>query len=51
MPSNGLILNQPIRVIGLSRNQSGGGPMLDFGCHRIEVLLNILGPITSTISS
>ena len=25
--------------------QAGGGPMFDFGCHRIEVLLNVLGPI------
>ena len=30
----------------LERNRSGGGPMFDFGCHRIEVLANILGPIT-----
>jgi predicted dehydrogenase len=30
----------------LEKNQSGGGPMFDFGCHRIEVLVNILGPIT-----
>jgi predicted dehydrogenase len=29
----------------LRRDQSGGGPMFDFGCHRIEVLANILGPI------
>lgn len=29
----------------LEKNQSGGGPMFDFGCHRIEVLTNILGPI------
>lgn len=29
----------------LRRDQSGGGPMFDFGCHRIEVLINILGPI------
>ncbi len=29
----------------LEKNKSGGGPMMDFGCHRIEVLLNILGPI------
>ena len=28
----------------LDRRQSGGGPMFDFGCHRIEVLLNLLGP-------
>jgi predicted dehydrogenase len=25
--------------------QAGGGPMFDFGCHRIEVLLNLLGPV------
>jgi predicted dehydrogenase len=25
-------------------SQSGGGPMADFGCHRIEVLLHLLGP-------
>ena len=29
----------------LRPEQSGGGPMFDFGCHRIEVLANILGPI------
>lgn len=29
----------------LEKSKSGGGPMMDFGCHRIEVLLNILGPI------
>lgn len=29
----------------LRKGQSGGGPMFDFGCHRIEVLSNILGPI------
>lgn len=32
----------------IDKAQSGGGPMLDFGCHRIEVLQNILGPITRT---
>lgn len=32
----------------IEKEQSGGGPMFDFGCHRIEVLLNILGPITET---
>jgi predicted dehydrogenase len=30
--------------------QSGGGPMADFGCHRVEVLLNLLGPIASVSS-
>jgi predicted dehydrogenase len=24
--------------------RAGGGPMMDFGCHRIEVLLNLFGP-------
>lgn len=28
--------------------ESGGGPMMGFGCHRIEVLLNILGPVKRT---
>src|SRR2546423_7426828 len=30
----------------LERDRSGGGPMFDFGCHRIEVLTNILGTIS-----
>jgi predicted dehydrogenase len=29
----------------LSKAESGGGPMADFGCHRIEVLLDLLGPL------
>ena len=29
----------------LRRSESGGGPMADFGCHRIEVLLDLLGPV------
>ena len=29
----------------LKKERAGGGPMFDFGCHRIEVLANILGPI------
>ena len=29
----------------LSRAEAGGGPMMDFGCHRIEVLLDLLGPL------
>jgi predicted dehydrogenase len=28
----------------MRRSESGGGPMADFGCHRIEVLLDLLGP-------
>jgi predicted dehydrogenase len=35
----------------VSKAQAGGGPMMDFGCHRIEVLLNLLGPIRRTISA
>ncbi|MFA6473182.1 MAG: Gfo/Idh/MocA family oxidoreductase [Candidatus Latescibacterota bacterium] len=27
----------------LRKDLSGGGPMFDFGCHRIEVLLNLFG--------
>jgi predicted dehydrogenase len=34
----------------IEKAQAGGGPVLDFGCHRIEVLQNILGPITKTVS-
>lgn len=30
----------------IKKELSGGGPMFDFGCHRIEVLLDLLGPIT-----
>ena len=34
----------------LEKEKSGGGPMMDFGCHRIEVLLNLFGPIKRTAS-
>ncbi len=30
------------------KEQAGGGPMMDFGCHRIEVFLNLFGPIRKT---
>jgi predicted dehydrogenase len=30
--------------------KAGGGPMFDFGCHRLEVLLNILGPVRRVTS-
>lgn len=30
--------------------QSGGGPMMDFGCHRIEIMLNLLGAVSITRS-
>jgi predicted dehydrogenase len=29
----------------MKKAQSGGGPMFDFGCHRLEVLINIFGPV------
>ena len=31
----------------MKRDLAGGGPMFDFGCHRIEVLLNLFGAVTS----
>ena len=31
----------------LDKAKAGGGPMFDFGCHRIELLLNIFGKINS----
>lgn len=30
----------------INRRLSGGGPMFDFGCHRIEVLLDIFGGVS-----
>jgi predicted dehydrogenase len=38
----------------VKRDLAGGGPMFDFGCHRIEALLNIFGPVkyvTSIVSN
>ena len=32
----------------VKKEQAGGGPMMDFGCHRIEVLINIFGEILKT---
>jgi len=29
----------------LEKEKSGGGPMMDFGCHRIEVLQNLFGNV------
>jgi predicted dehydrogenase len=29
----------------LKRDLAGGGPMFDFGCHRLEVLTNVFGPV------
>lgn len=34
----------------IEKGRSGGGPMFDFGCHRIEVLLNLFGSIKETRS-
>ena len=33
------------------KQQAGGGPLMDFGCHRIEVLLNILGAVSKAWGS
>lgn len=30
----------------LEAEKSGGGPMMDFGCHRIEIFLDLLGPLS-----
>jgi len=35
----------------LKKDLSGGGPMFDFGCHRIEVLLDLLGDISNIKST
>jgi predicted dehydrogenase len=38
----------------VDRAEAGGGPMADFGCHRLEVLTNVLGPVhrvTSIVST
>jgi predicted dehydrogenase len=32
----------------LEKSKSGGGPMMDFGCHRLEILLYLFGPIERT---
>jgi predicted dehydrogenase len=29
----------------LEKEKSGGGPMMDFGCHRLEVLTNLFGAV------
>ena len=35
----------------LKKELAGGGPMFDFGCHRIEVLLDLLGDISDVKST
>ncbi len=34
----------------LQKEKSGGGPMMDFGCHRLEVLNNLFGKVESVKS-
>ena len=29
----------------IEKEKSGGGPMMDFGCHRLEVLVNLFGAV------
>ena len=31
----------------LEKEKSGGGPMMDFGCHRLEVLTNLFGEVSN----
>jgi predicted dehydrogenase len=33
----------------VKRSLSGGGPMFDFGCHRLEILLSLFGPVRHTV--
>lgn len=30
----------------IEKNKSGGGPMMDFGCHRLEIFANLFGEAT-----
>ena len=32
----------------LEKSKSGGGPMMDFGCHRIEILISLFGRVKQT---
>ena len=34
----------------VEKDLSGGGPMFDFGCHRIELLINLFGRIEETVA-
>jgi predicted dehydrogenase len=34
----------------LDPSESGGGPMMDFGCHRLEILINLFGPVRRVTS-
>ncbi|MDB4916284.1 MAG: hypothetical protein JWM95_3928 [Gemmatimonadetes bacterium] len=35
----------------LNKAQAGGGPMLDYGCHRLEMLVNMFGPVSQVSSA
>lgn len=41
--------NHPRRWL-IEKAKSGGGPLMDFGCHRLEVLTNLFGAIKQTKS-
>ncbi len=32
----------------VEKARAGGGPMMDFGCHRLEVFVNLFGPVEVT---
>jgi len=34
----------------IAKSEAGGGPMMDFGCHRLELLLNLFGPVRRVTS-
>ena len=34
----------------VEKEKSGGGPMMDFGCHRLEVLVNLFGEVDRVAS-
>lgn len=40
------ITSEAERVWLLDKRKSGGGPMMDFGCHRIEVLTDLFGDVS-----
>ena len=33
----------------IQRSASGGGPLFDFGCHRLEILLSLFGPVRQAV--
>ena len=34
----------------IEKEHAGGGPMFDFGCHRLEILVDLFGPVGSLTS-